>query len=45
MICHETIEQLEQSIESSESIRNVIANLTTEGGGEFWNFEGQQLPW
>ncbi len=44
MIFHETIEQLEQSIESSESIRNVIANLTAEGSGDFWTFEGQQLP-
>ncbi len=30
---------------SASGIRNVIANLTAEGSGEFWTFEGQQLPW
>jgi NAD(P)-dependent dehydrogenase (short-subunit alcohol dehydrogenase family) len=31
--------------DSASGIRNVIANLTTEGSGEFWTFEGEQLPW
>jgi NAD(P)-dependent dehydrogenase (short-subunit alcohol dehydrogenase family) len=30
---------------SASGIRNVIANLTAEGSGEFWTFEGQHLPW
>jgi NAD(P)-dependent dehydrogenase (short-subunit alcohol dehydrogenase family) len=30
---------------SASGIRNVIANLTAEGSGEFWTFEGQRLPW
>ncbi len=31
--------------ESASGMRNVIANLTAAGSGEFWTFEGQQLPW
>jgi NAD(P)-dependent dehydrogenase (short-subunit alcohol dehydrogenase family) len=30
---------------SASGIRNVIANLTAEGSGEFWTFDGQHLPW
>lgn len=30
---------------SAAGMRNVIANLTAEGSGEFWTFDGQQLPW
>ena len=31
--------------ESAQGIRNVIANLSPEDSGTFWNFDGAPLPW
>lgn len=31
--------------DSASGIRSVIENLTAEGNGEFWTFDGQHLPW
>lgn len=31
--------------DSATGIRSVIENLTEEGSGEFWTFDGQRLPW
>lgn len=30
---------------SASGIRSVIENLTAEGNGEFWTFDGQHIPW
>ena len=31
--------------ESAQGIRNVIANLSPDDSGTFWNFDGAPLPW
>ena len=31
--------------ESAQGIRNVIANLSPDDNGTFWNFDGAPLPW
>ena len=31
--------------ESAQGIRNVVANLSPEDSGTFWNFDGAPLPW
>jgi NAD(P)-dependent dehydrogenase (short-subunit alcohol dehydrogenase family) len=31
--------------ESASGLRKVIAELTPERSGRFWNYNGEELPW
>lgn len=31
--------------DSVRGLRKVIAELTPEGSGRFWNYDGVELPW